>query len=40
MAKTRSVAASDFPVKRPRDDGKKDANNNSNGNASMEMVIK
>ena len=37
MAETGSAAATDFPLKRPRDDGEKEANNNNNGNVSMEM---
>ena len=31
MAETGFVTASDLPVKRPRDDKEKEANNNNNG---------
>ncbi|KAH9773366.1 spermidine synthase 1 [Citrus sinensis] len=37
MAETGSAAATDFPLKRPRDDGEKEANNNNNGSVLMEM---
>ncbi|ESR51665.1 spermidine synthase 1 [Citrus sinensis] len=37
MAETGSAAATDLPLKRPRDDGEKEANNNNNGSVLMEM---